>query len=353
MAHDVFISYSSKDKQTADAICARLEQQGIRCWIAPRDILPGGTWAESIVDAIAGSRAMVLVFSSHANRSKDVLREVELAIDNEVAVIPFRIEAVEPSKGLKYYLATVHWLDALSSPMAARIETLCARIKTLTVADGPPAKGSSPGSPVRTAVVSPAPPPVPSPKPASLRAADQAEPGDSTHSVETLSETRTRVRQWLRAADQNKAGQALYCEDKYSEAEQYFQEAVRLDPTDPEYHNNLGNALLRQRKYSEAEEHHREAVRLSPASAYYQYGLGYSLYSQRKYAEAETCYREAVRLDPTNGTYQDQLGETLCEQHKYPQAEPYISEAVRLEPKNALFCHHLERLRSKLNHPGE
>ena len=31
MAHDVFISYSKKDKAVADAICARLEQDGVRC----------------------------------------------------------------------------------------------------------------------------------------------------------------------------------------------------------------------------------------------------------------------------------------------------------------------------------
>ena len=34
MAHDVFISYSTKDKVIADAICANLENRGIRCWIA-------------------------------------------------------------------------------------------------------------------------------------------------------------------------------------------------------------------------------------------------------------------------------------------------------------------------------
>ncbi|HXQ15450.1 MAG TPA: toll/interleukin-1 receptor domain-containing protein [Caulobacteraceae bacterium] len=42
--HDVFISYSSKDKTTADAICALLERDGAKCWIAPRDILPGEAW---------------------------------------------------------------------------------------------------------------------------------------------------------------------------------------------------------------------------------------------------------------------------------------------------------------------
>ena len=72
MAHDVFISYSSKDKHVADAACASLESANIRCWIAPRDILAGADWAESIIEAINGSRLMVLIFSSNANASRQI-----------------------------------------------------------------------------------------------------------------------------------------------------------------------------------------------------------------------------------------------------------------------------------------
>lgn len=67
MAHDVFISYSHHDKPQADAVCATLEAKGIRCWIAPRDVIPGQEWGAAIVEAIRASRVMVLVFSSHAN----------------------------------------------------------------------------------------------------------------------------------------------------------------------------------------------------------------------------------------------------------------------------------------------
>jgi hypothetical protein len=31
MVHDVFISYSTKDKATADGVCATLEAKAIRC----------------------------------------------------------------------------------------------------------------------------------------------------------------------------------------------------------------------------------------------------------------------------------------------------------------------------------
>jgi hypothetical protein len=69
MAHDVFISYSSKDMAAGEAVCTALEGRGLRCWIAPRDIIPGIGWAKSIVRAIGQSRIMVLVFSENANAS--------------------------------------------------------------------------------------------------------------------------------------------------------------------------------------------------------------------------------------------------------------------------------------------
>jgi hypothetical protein len=126
VAHDVFVSYSHHDKPEADAVCATLEANRIRCWIAPRDITPGQEWGAAIVDAIQSSRVMVLVFSSHANASPQIRREVQLAVDAETVLIPFRIEDVAPTQSLKYYLGTPHWLDALTSPLEAHLERLAA-----------------------------------------------------------------------------------------------------------------------------------------------------------------------------------------------------------------------------------
>src|ERR1700704_2779723 len=87
-AFDAFISYSSQDKPTADATCATLESMGIRCWIAPRDILPGADYGESIINAIENAKAMVLIFSSAANASPQIKREVERAVSKAVPIIP-------------------------------------------------------------------------------------------------------------------------------------------------------------------------------------------------------------------------------------------------------------------------
>jgi hypothetical protein len=131
MAHDVFISHSSKDKVIADALCATFEKDGIRCWVAPRDVPPGANWGAAIIDAIAGSRIMVLVFSGNANASGQIAREVECAASQGVTIVPVRVENVVPAKELQFFLSNIHWLDALTPPMERHLEEINAKIKPM------------------------------------------------------------------------------------------------------------------------------------------------------------------------------------------------------------------------------
>lgn len=139
MAHDVFISYCSEDKPIADAVCATLEGQGTRCWIAPRDILPGMDWGEAIVDAINESKAMLLVFSSKANASQQIKREVERAVHRGIPLIPLRLDDAAPSKSLEYFISTPHWLDALTPPLESHLQRVAQAVKALLqrLAGGP------------------------------------------------------------------------------------------------------------------------------------------------------------------------------------------------------------------------
>lgn len=129
--YDVFISYSSKNRNIADAICANFEQFGIRCWYAPRDIRPGETWAAAINGAIKCVKLFVLVFSEESNHSDQVLNEVELASKAGKTIIPFRITEAEMEPGLEYYLSRVHWLDALTTPMERNIIRLREYVKSI------------------------------------------------------------------------------------------------------------------------------------------------------------------------------------------------------------------------------
>lgn len=110
--HNVFISYSNRDKKIADALCHFLEDNSLRCWYAPRDIPPGAKWAESIADAIENCRVFILVLSSHSNQSNQVLNEVNLAVKNKCIILTFKIDDVPLEKGLEYYLGSTHWIEA-------------------------------------------------------------------------------------------------------------------------------------------------------------------------------------------------------------------------------------------------
>ncbi len=155
-----FLSYSSKDKLIADAICSRLENQGIRCWIAPRDVKPGTDYSNQIADALESATTMVMVFSSESNNSRHVKSEIDRAFSLGKIIIPFRVENVELDKGLAYYLAKTHWLDAVTRPLEQHIDKLAATIRQISGAEAPEISQRPPPpppSPVVAPVVTPAP----------------------------------------------------------------------------------------------------------------------------------------------------------------------------------------------------
>jgi TIR domain len=157
MAHDVFVSHSVKDKAVADAIVARLEAGSVTVWIAPRDVVPGADWGESIIDAIESSRIMILIFSRNADASPQIKREVERAVNKGVYIIPFRVDDIPPTKSLEYFISTSQWMDAFSPPMERHLDNLTKTVKAvlksppLPAANVPvqPEKPSIPEPPIR------------------------------------------------------------------------------------------------------------------------------------------------------------------------------------------------------------
>jgi hypothetical protein len=110
MSNHVFVSHSHDDAAAADLIVKALEERGVVCWIAPRDVEAGGSYAESIIDAIENACCFVLIYSRSCNFSSHVMREVERALKFGINIVPVRFDDSTPSKSLDYLLATVHWL---------------------------------------------------------------------------------------------------------------------------------------------------------------------------------------------------------------------------------------------------
>ncbi len=105
----IFISYSSKDNIEAFKVCEYLEQNGVSCFIAPRNIQPGKEYGEEIINGIDGSRAMVLLLSNFSNKSPHVLREVERAVSKGMPIYVYSLEQVELTKSMEYFLMSHQW----------------------------------------------------------------------------------------------------------------------------------------------------------------------------------------------------------------------------------------------------
>ena len=58
-----FISHAKADAKKAQEIAASLEERGLQCWIAPRDVKAGRAYGDEIISGIESAKAFVLVLS--------------------------------------------------------------------------------------------------------------------------------------------------------------------------------------------------------------------------------------------------------------------------------------------------
>lgn len=108
----VFISHSSSNIEVAEKICAAIDNSGHSTFFAPRDIRSGFEYAEEIINGIDNSDVMLLVLSAESNTSPHVLREIERAVSRKIPVVVYKLEEVELTKSMEYFLMSHQWLTA-------------------------------------------------------------------------------------------------------------------------------------------------------------------------------------------------------------------------------------------------
>ncbi|WP_298499608.1 toll/interleukin-1 receptor domain-containing protein [uncultured Methanobrevibacter sp.] len=116
MSQDVFISYSTKDDDIANKACYALEQNGLTCWIAPRNISSGKNYIDEIANAIKTTKIVVLIFSKDSQASKYVNNEINMAFTRNKPIITFNIDNTMPEGYMEYYLKVSQWLMAHPKP---------------------------------------------------------------------------------------------------------------------------------------------------------------------------------------------------------------------------------------------
>jgi TolB-like protein/tetratricopeptide (TPR) repeat protein len=126
---DVFVSYASQDGAIANAVVAVLERQGLKCWIAPRDVTPGALYADGIISAINGTRVLVLVLSANSIASPHVGKEVERASSKRRPIITLRTDGAPLTSALEYFLSESQWIDLAADGTDAAFAKLLTAVR--------------------------------------------------------------------------------------------------------------------------------------------------------------------------------------------------------------------------------
>jgi TolB-like protein/Flp pilus assembly protein TadD len=126
---DVFVSYASKDAAIADAVVSALENQGLKCWIAPRNVMPGSLYADGIVRAINGTKVLVLVLSESAIVSPHVGKEIERASSKQHPIIALKTDAAPLTPALEYFLSESQWVEVAAQGTEAALAKLVEAVR--------------------------------------------------------------------------------------------------------------------------------------------------------------------------------------------------------------------------------
>lgn len=120
----------------------------------------------------------------------------------------------------------------------------------------------------------------------------------------------------------------------YGAAVGLIEQAIKLNPNVPMFHNNLAETCRAMDKLEEAITHSKQALALQPGFPEASFNLGMALRAQGKLEEAIACFEQAVRAKPDLIEAQAALAETLHKQGKSDAALAVYQKALARYPDN-------------------
>lgn len=138
MAIDVFISCSTRDRDVAEAIGQSLHAHGVT-FCSPLAPMPG----QSAKPADNKYRTVFLVFSSQANRSGRVRKEIRCAIEQQTPIVTLSVEDVPVLSPFDRLAESDYWRHGRRTSLPEHVELVVYWITMLLAR-------LDMGSPVRT-----------------------------------------------------------------------------------------------------------------------------------------------------------------------------------------------------------
>jgi TIR domain len=138
---ELFLSYSRDDSAMVDRLRTDLEAAGHGVWLDTDDIRGGERWRTSIAEGIRGADRVILLISSHSMTSENVSRELSVADDLEIPILPVRLETSEIPPEFQLLLAGIQYIDFELQPYESALAEL---LRVLSGRGSPPSPTLTP-----------------------------------------------------------------------------------------------------------------------------------------------------------------------------------------------------------------
>jgi len=120
--------------------------------------------------------------------------------------------------------------------------------------------------------------------------------------------------------------------EKYKVAIKQYQAALKIDPTNPQVHNNLGLTFKKIKDYSNAKKSFNKAIEFKPSFSEAYNNLGLTCKEMKQYDEALEKLNKAILL---NSKYFEAIynkGNLLAEQGQHDQAIKCYKNSIQINP---------------------
>jgi adenylate cyclase len=135
---DVFISYSRDDKERVLELAAKLRAAGVSLWIDQSGIDGATLWGEQIVNALEGSKVLLLMVTESAVHSHNVNKEVVLVSERKGHILPVHLEATSIPPSLKYPLAGIQHIEYFNGDPEQNLKAILRALERTGVSIAPP-----------------------------------------------------------------------------------------------------------------------------------------------------------------------------------------------------------------------
>lgn len=116
MKYDIFISYSTRDKERVLRTVRELKGKGYRIWMDEEGISSGEQFKKAIVDGLENSRMMLFFSSLHSNQSEWTEKEIGYADRLKKRIIPIKLDGSAYNKSVDFDLGNYDYIDFSASP---------------------------------------------------------------------------------------------------------------------------------------------------------------------------------------------------------------------------------------------